>query len=199
MTMNRALPLLVVATAIAAATAVAQPTCDPATAAAGWAFAGPSTYVDRDDPLKIASAGAIQDVAFSGGGNASVWFAGSVNGGVWRTSTIADKVPKWTNVLDGQVRGATHTLHFMRDWWWDVDPDLHTLELFTNTTPHHSRTNVPTPPAHLHVHRTHTHTPRPPSSLPPYTAGHVLFHCGHPCVGRRPSPRLRRVRRIDEQ
>ena len=109
MTMNRALPLLVVATAIAAATAVAQPTCDPATAAAGWAFAGPSTYVDRDDPLKIASAGAIQDVAFSGGGNASVWFAGSVNGGVWRTSTIADKVPKWTNVLDGQVRGATHT------------------------------------------------------------------------------------------
>jgi hypothetical protein len=107
------LPLLVVATAISAATAVAQPTCDPATAAAGWAFAGPSTYVDRDDPLKIASAGAIQDVAFSGGGaggNASVWFAGSVNGGVWRTSTIADKVPKWTNVLDGQVRGATHTL-----------------------------------------------------------------------------------------
>ena len=78
--------------------------CDPVSTAAGWEFAGPSTYVDRGDPLNISSAGAIQDVAFSG----DYWFVGSVNGGVWRTTekSFAEKVPQWTNVLDSQVCGV---------------------------------------------------------------------------------------------
>ena len=66
---------------------------------ASWVWRGPSTYYTRDDPLKITSAGAIQDAAASSNGT---WFVGSVNGGVWRTQSIQEEQPQWENVLDGQ-------------------------------------------------------------------------------------------------
>jgi hypothetical protein len=79
------------------ATAVASP-CSSNACAAGWNFAGPSTYINRGDDLKSRSASAIQEVVQSG----EKWFVGSVNGGVWRSSTLAQSIPKWENVLDGQ-------------------------------------------------------------------------------------------------
>jgi hypothetical protein len=79
--------------------------CNAGACAAGWEFAGPSTYVDKckdngsPSCLNISSAGAIQNVAMS---SDDTWFVGSVNGGVWRTTTLGKPVPAWTNVLDGE-------------------------------------------------------------------------------------------------
>ena len=63
-----------------------------------WTFAGPASYYNRGDPLKLRSAGAIQDAVYS---NASL-LVGSVNGGVWKTDDASEAQPAWRNVLDGQ-------------------------------------------------------------------------------------------------
>eukprot|EP00729_Bicosta_minor_P027730 gene27730-15472_t len=93
-------PNMVIGITFVAVAALGQTPCKSG-CSAGWEFAGPATYVDRGDDLKISNAGAINNVVNSHWDKKN-WFVGSVNGGVWRSTSLEQTIPHWENVLDGQ-------------------------------------------------------------------------------------------------